>query len=395
MNSFGLGLVLNFTDNATSGMKRASQTFNEMNRMASQTVDESDRAVQSLMAAGLSMSIVGSQFVDTGSAIIDMYAQVTQSVINTGMSMQGYRMQLTALYGGAEEGSRVMKEIQDYAQASVFEVQSLIPAVTLMKAVGIEALDDVTTSVGGHTQKLLDYASDLAAMMPNMRNVYGTGVQAAMGAFKEYIAEGNALSLKRGAGLDITQILGQDKGKTIEERTQQIADLIETMDIVGYTAQLAGTPMQRLSNIQDAIYNTLSQIADGGAFNAFNDLLEKASDYIFDLTKDEERMNRLTQFASDLITDLITPLGKVLDYVIRLSDTFIELIDTNPELAKTIALGGAFLGVFLVVAGTVLKLSGSIFLLTSSLTQMGLLGGQGISMMTILGTSFGFISRLR
>lgn len=388
MNSFGLGLVLNFTDNATSGMKRASQAFTEMNRMASQTVEESDRAVQSLTAAGLSMSIVGEQFVDTGSAIIGMYAKVAESVVQTGMSMQNYRMQLTALYGGADEGARVMKDIQKYAQESVFEIESLLPAVTTMKAVGIEALDEITTSSGKNTQKLLDYASDLAAMMPNMRNTYGTGVSATMGAFKEYIAEGNALSLKRGAGLNITEILGEAKGKTIEERTRQVADLVEAMNIVGYTAQLAGTPMQRLSNLQDAVFNTLANIADGGAFDAFNELLQRASDYVFRLTEDEDKMNKITQFASEVITDLITPLGKVLDYVIKLADSFIELVDTNPQLAKMISIAGAGVGVFLLVTGIVLKFAGSLFLLTSSLTQMGILGDKGISMLTVFGKAF-------
>lgn len=76
----------------------------------------------------------------------------------------------------------------------------------MLKANGIEAFDKIALSAylaGDATsqanQTLMDYAADLAAFNPQMRNSYGTGIQAAMGALNEYIAEGNALSLKRGA----------------------------------------------------------------------------------------------------------------------------------------------------------------------------------------------------
>lgn len=394
MNSFGLGLVLNFTDNASAGMRSVSQTFNEMNGLANKMVDSSNSAVYSvttLAATGATLSMVGESVSQLGSSITGIFAEMSQSVINTGMTMQGFRMQLQALYG-EDSYEQKIQEIKDYARTSVFEVEGLMSAVTVMKAVGIEAMNEVTTSSGQTTQKLMDYASDIAAMVPNMRNVYGTGVNAAMGALKEYIAEGNALSLKRGAGFDITGILGEDKGKTIEERTQQVADLVEKLGIAGYTAQLAGTPTQQLANLQDALFNTMSDIADSGVFESYTMLLSRIAEWVSSLIDDTDKYNTIVKLLGDTITTIMTPLGKLLDYVIRIADAFIDWASDHPVIAKGLLITVAALGAFLVVGGQVLKLAGGFFMISSSLLQMSNLAKNGISIFNIFGRSAGIMA---
>lgn len=370
MNSFGLGLVLNFVDNASAGMNTATSNFNRMSATADSLTSSVSASATEMAAIAYSLSAVGDTFTSIGESIMGVFTGITQSVIDTGGQMLNYRMQLTALYGSAEAGESKMEEIKQYAMSSVFAIESLIPAVTMMKAVGIEALEEITTSSGSATQRLLDYASDLAAMMPNMRNVYGTGVEAAMGAFKEYIAEGNAMSLKRGAGLDITAILGEEKGSTIEERTQQVADLIDKLNIVGYTASLAGTPTQRLSNMQDALFNSLSKIADSGVFEAYCVLLETLSDWVFSLVENEETFNAITGVLAETITTLLSPLQSMLDWIVANSDAIIDWIKENPTLVKNILLTVAAVGAFLIVGGSLLKLLSSIAFAVSGLNVL-------------------------
>ena len=367
MNSFGLGIVLSFVDNASAGMNTATANFNKMSATADNLTSSVGASATEMAAIAYSLSAVGDTFMSIGESIMGVFSNITQSVISTGGEMMGYRMQLSALYGSVEAGEAKMEEIKQYAMSSVFEIQSLIPAVTTMKAVGIEALDEITTSSGSATQKLIDYASDLAAMMPNMRNVYGTGVNAAMGAFKEYIAEGNALSLKRGAGLDITAILGEEKGSTIEERTQQVADLIDKLNIVGYTANLAGTPTQRLSNMQDALFNSLSKIADSGVFEAYCGLLETLSDWVFSLVEDEETFNAITGVLAETVTTLLSPLQSMLDWIVANSDAIINWIKENPKLVKNILLTVAAVGALLIAGGSLLKLLSTISFAMSGL----------------------------
>ena len=385
MNSFGMGLVLNFVDNATSGMGNATRAFQQMSQTADAVSSSVSTSITDIVTASYALDSVGTTLMNAGSSIMSLYGNVSQSVIDAGMEMQGYRSQLSALYGSIEAGEAKMQEIKDYAMSSVFDIQNLIPAITTMKSVGIEAMNEITTSSGQNTQKLLDYASDLAAMIPNMRNAYGTGVSAAMGAFKEYIAEGNAMSLKRGAGLDITQILGEAKGSTIEERTQQVADLIEQLNIVGYTANLAGTPTQRLSNMQDALFNSLTKIADSGVFDKYCDLLEKLSNWIFSLVDDEETFNTITGILADTVTTLLSPLESLLDFVIENSNAIVAWIKDNPKLTKNILLTVAAVGALLVVGGSFLKLVSAIGLASSGLKFLSTLP----TILSTVGTSFG------
>jgi len=396
MNSFGLGLVLNFVDNASSGMNTATNNFMRMSATADSLTSSVSASAAELASIALSLGAVGDTFVSIGESITGVFAGITQQVIDTGMEMQGYRMQLSALYGSVEAGEAKIDEIKQYAMSSVFDIQSLIPAVTMMKAVGIEAMSEVTTSSGNATQKLLDYASDIAAMVPNMRNTYGTGVKAAMGAIKEYIAEGNALSLKRGAGLDITGILGEDKGASIEERTQQVADLVEKLNIVGYTANLAGTPTQRLSNMQDALFNSLSKIADSGVFEAYCGLLEKLSNWVFSLVENEETFNTITGVLADTITTILSPLESMLDWVIKNSDAIIAWIQEHPKLTKNILITVAAIGAFLVVGGSLLKLLSSIAFATMGLTMLkslpALLSKVGVAFTSLIGKALPFVA---
>lgn len=364
MNSFGLGLVLNFVDNASGSMATACANLNNMSATVDSVSASISGSAMDMYAVAQSMNAVGDTFMSIGNSIVDAYGQVTKSVIDTGLSMQGYRMQLNALYGSEEAGNSQLEKIKQYAMESVFQFEDLIPAVTMMKVVGIEAMDDVTTSAGNHTQKLLDYASDIAAMVPNMRNTYGTGVKAAMGAIKEYVAEGNALSLKRGAGLDITGILGESKGSTMEERAQQVADLTEKLGIFGYTTALAGTPTQRLSNMEDALFNSLAQIADSGVFEVFCDMLEKVSNFVFDLVDNEESFNAITGVLSDTITALLSPLNALLDVLIKYGDRIVDFITLHPTLVKNILLTVAAVGALTVAFGAFMKLAGSLFMMS-------------------------------
>lgn len=141
-----------------------------------------------------------------------------------------------------------------------------------------------------------------------MMNAYGTGVQAAMGALNEYIAEGNAMSLKRGASLDINQLIGEDTAGTIEERSRQVADLIEQLGMVGMTANLAGTPMQRLSNVSDIFFSLMSDVSDSGVFEKYSELIAKFTDYLFSIPDSE--IKQIAEVIAGALVDLMSPLEK-------------------------------------------------------------------------------------
>ncbi len=360
MNTFGLGLVLTFTDRATRGMQNATGAFNELNNSVT-AFSNANNAEAALLQISVAAGVAGNEIFRVGNSITSLFTGVIQSINNTGSTILSARSQLSTLYGDAKSGQKVLDQIKDYSAKSIFNFEDLIPSVIMLKANGIEAFDQIATSayrasngVEGVSQTLMDYAADLAAFNPNMHNMYGTGVQAAMGALNEYIAEGNAASLKRGASLDITQLLGEEKGKTIEERSRQVADLIEQLGMVGMTANLAGTPMQRLSNVSDVLFNLMTEISDSGVFEKYSELVEKLTDYLFSIP--DEELEQMAKIIAEALVEIMTPLEYVLDLSIKAVDWLRELVKQNPEMAKMIIKGTALAGVFLLITGASLKL---------------------------------------
>jgi phage-related protein len=394
LNSFGLGLVLDFTDNASAGMMTASRNMQMMSSMADQvtgTINATSQSVTAMAVVGSTLSNVGSSVMNTGKSIIDMVTQSVTGLTKLGTEIQGTRMTLSTLYGSAEAGEKKFAEAQKYAQQSVFELKNILPAITMMKAVGIEAMDDITTSSGKTKQKLMDYASDIATVFPNMRNSYGTGVQAAMGALKEYIAEGNKVSLKRGAGLDIEQILGEKKGGNIKERTQQVADMTEKLNIAGMTVNMLGTPTQRLSNMQDILYNTLVKIVDSGVFDEYSKIVNIFADGL-DRLNNSGDLDILAKSVGQAVVSIMKPLEGIAHSVVNVVNAFVGLVKTHPILAKLIIMGTTLTGVVLVISGAVLKLSGGLLVLMASLQMLNLFANGQIAIMSSLASAFGMFA---
>ena len=366
---FGLGLVLSFTDNASSGIQNAVNSLNQLTETAS-NASSSLTGMAQLGAFSVVTNQLGSSFVSAGQSILSTFTQIIGKVNETGQTLMYAENQLDKLYeGSSRTGKDVLGDISQYAKQSIFEFEDLIPVVTMLKANGIEAFDMIASSTGKANQTLMDYAADLAAFNPQMRNAYGTGIKAAMGALNEYIAEGNAMSLKRGASLDITSILGEDKGATIEERSRQVADLMEKLNMVGMTAQLAETPMVKLSNMSDTLFQFLGMIAQSGVYDKFNDIIGVFADFINNIPSDE--LQAVANSIGSALADLLKPIEWLAEKIVTLARGFKDLVSNNPEIAKFVILGTALTGVLLLLSGIALKVASSIGMLTIGLNSFG------------------------
>ena len=374
--NFGLGLVLSFTDNATSGIQSAVNSLSQLTQMAENANNSLDSIV-SLSAFSSIANQVGSSMQSAGANIISTFQQIIGTINDTGRTLQYAEIGLSKLYeGSGKTGKDVLADIQEYAKQSIFEFENLIPVVQMLKANGIEAFQELDLSTG-KSVKLMDLAADLAAFNPQMHNAYGTGIQAAMGAFSEYIAEGNAMSLKRGASLDITGLLGEDKGKTIEERTQQIVRLMEKLNMVGMVSNMSKTPTQMLSNMGDVLFELKGKISDSGIYDAVSELISIFAEWVFSIP--DEELEQIAHTIGDSLTLLLKPVIALANAIIPLLDGLKNLITTNSGLAKLVTIAIAFSGVLLLVGGVALK-----FLSTLGFLSLGI---------QTLGTSWAMISK--
>ena len=365
---FGLGLVLSFTDNATAGINSAVNSLNQLTQVA-ENAGNSLNEFASLSAFSSIATSVGNSMTSMGTNIISTFGQIIGKVNQTGQTLMYAESQLSKLYeGSGKTGKDVLADITQYAKTSIFEFEDLIPVVTMLKANGIEAFDMIASSTGNANQTLMDYAADLAAFNPQMKNAYGTGIKAAMGALNEYIAEGNAMSLKRGASLDITGLLGEEKGATIEERSRQVADLMEKLNMVGMTAQLAQSPMTKLSNMSDTLFQFIGMISQSGVYDAFNEIIDVFSSFVMSI--DDSTLQNVASIVGDALSALLKPVQQLAQWIVKLADGFIKLVESNPALAKFATIATAIAGVLLVVGGVALKFAGSIGYLTLMLKSL-------------------------
>lgn len=365
---FGLGLVLSFTDNATAGINSAVNSLNQLTQVA-ENAGNSLNEFASLSAFSSIATSVGNSMTSMGTNIISTFGQIIGKVNQTGQTLMYAENQLSKLYeGSGKTGKDVLADITQYAKTSIFEFEDLIPVVTMLKANGIEAFDMIASSTGNANQTLMDYAADLAAFNPQMKNAYGTGIKAAMGALNEYIAEGNAMSLKRGASLDITGLLGEEKGATIEERSRQVADLMEQLNMVGMTAQLANSPMTKLSNMSDTLFQFIGMISQSGVYDAFNEIIDVFSSFVMSI--DDSTLQNVASIVGDALSALLKPVQQLAQWIVKLADGFIKLVESNPALAKFATIATAIAGVLLVVGGVSLKFAGSIGYLTLMLKSL-------------------------
>lgn len=366
--NFGLGLVLSFTDNATAGINNAVNSLNQLTQTAERASASLDQ-MASLSALSVVSSQIGNSFVSMGQNIISTLGQVISKVNATGQTLMYADNQLSKLYeGSGRTGKEVLAQIQDYAKKSIFEFEDLISVVTSLKTVGIEAFDEIASSAG-NTYDVLSLASDLAAFNPNMMNMYGTGINAAMGSLREYIAEGNEMSLKRAAGLDLTGILGEKKGSTIEERSRQVADLLEKLGMVGLTAQMANSPMTKLSNMSDTLFQFLSMVSQSGVYDKVNELITKFAEFVGSIP-DEELLS-LANAVGSALTTIMKPLEWLTDVLLSFASSLRKLLANNPELATLATVFVTLAGVLMIFAGIALKITSALSGLSLMLLTFG------------------------
>lgn len=370
---FDLGLALSFQDNASRGLKNVVGTMQNLTESINEAMGKLEEfsrierltgknlSAMKDMAMGTLLTQVGGAVTSVGKSIGGIFTSAANSVINVSKEVKSARITIDNLWGGAKKGAEAFNKMKEYAMTSTFEFKDLLSTMIMMKAVGID-INDTLTTTSGKTQKITDYAGDLAALFPDMRNMYGHGIRASMGAIKEFIAEGNTRQLLTGAGLDIETVLGEKKGGDIKTRSRQIADLIEKINAFGMTANMMGQPAQRLSNLSDILFNLQYQMSESGK------VYEKYSEIVKNLTEPLMKIDNKTWFElgkslGEAFNVILDPLVSLSKYIGSIIPKFIDFIKQNPALVKIAVTIGTIASAGLILAGALLTLGGSVRLI--------------------------------
>ena len=362
MNMFGLGVVINATDNMSKGFISAINTLNDfesqVDRIANSTqsgisrVETEMMKIQALTLTGMGLQEVGSQISGVGQAMLSPFVKFGQQITSTGSQFENYRLTLKALYGDVNEASSKINEAMDLAAKTPFQLEDVMDSVVGFKALGVEVLDTME-DVTGESRTLLEYIGDLASLRPDV------GLEGMLYGIRNLLGGDGGRSLRSRLDMDFEQMLGFEWADTTEGMIEQI--VMASQEIAnGLMKEMEGSWGHMTSNLEDQWDKFKLSVADSGAFNGVKGTLE----YFYNIVDsiDDEKMARLGKNISSAFNMLWKPIDFVARSLSNVFNWFINIVAESPVLTKVLTVFTAMSGTVLVLVGAMTMLGGSVLI---------------------------------
>ena len=362
---FGLGIVLNFVDNATSGMNVAVQTFNQMSEAASNASSTVNEAVQQL-ATGQMLTSAGNSLIRLGSSMTGVISNMLNNVRTVGSDFESFKITLGQIYGSAEAADTQISKLMDFSVKSPFEVADVKDLLVTLKSQGIEAFDSITGSITGTNQETLQWMSDLMAFKPEVP------MERWKLAFQNFLGSGEFKVLRNILDMgNLEQIIGHDASDTVEGRMNDLVEIVEKKNLTGLTESMFGTMQQNISNIEDFFTMFYKAIGDAGVFEQLSEITGVASQLFATFDNESGKLPALASIVADAFNTLLKPVTALTHGLANLVESFLNFAIANPVIGKlAIALFG-LAGAGTVALGWILRMSGSILQLVASIKLLG------------------------
>lgn len=360
---FGLGLVLSFTDNASSGIQNAVNSLNQLTETAS-NASSSLTGMAQLGAFSVVADQMGSSLLTAGKGVLGIFSNILGRVQQTGSEFESFRITLNALYGDTQEAERQLSKLLDFSVKSPFEVDDVKDMLVVLKSQGIDAFKQMSSASSDFQQENLAWIADLMAFKPDIPVTrWKLGLTNFLGSGMPKVLE-NALDMGH-----IEDIIGHSIGTTAEERMNDLIEVVSSKNLQGLANNMSHTWQGVASNIDDAFTKLYMSIADNGVFDKLKSSFMGVAGAIMSLDNDE--ISALGKTLAEGLDLIVTPITIVAEKVNVLITNIVKLCQTNPGLVKTGMVLVALAGAFLIFSGVALKLMSSLGMLTIGLTQFG------------------------
>lgn len=378
VSSFGLGIVLNFVDNASSGMNNATQTFLNMQNTIQGAARVTNTAMQQI-ASGTVLNTLGTSLTNFGSSMVGVVSGLMNNVKQVGSDFQLFKVTLGQLYGSATEAENQISKLLDFSVKSPFEVTDVKDMLVVLKSQGIEAFDSIKGSITGTEQETLQWINDLMAFKPDVPMARWKK------ALQNYIGSGNQRSLREVLDMGkVEEIIGHDIGKTTEERLNDLIEIVEKKNLTGLTDAMFGTMQQNISNIGDYFTMLYKGIGDAGVFDNLAQITGIVSKTLADFDNQSGKLPQIAQIIADSFNMILEPVVALTQKLADLLSSFLDFAIAHPALAKLAIVMFSVAGAATVALGWILRLSGSFLMLAGSIKLLG-----GIkTVMSTIGTGF-------
>ena len=365
MGSFGLGIILNFVDNATSGMNNATNTYLNMSNTIERASRTTNAALQEV-ASGNVLNALGTSFTNFGNSMMNVVSGLMNNVNRVGADFQAFRVTMNQLYGDSVETEKQLNKLLTFSVKSPFEVADTKDLLVVLKSQGIEAFNSIRGAITGVEQETLTWLSDLMAFKPDVP------LQKWKLAFQNYIGSGEQKMLRNVLDMgQISEIIGHSIGSTTEERLNDIIEIVEKKNLRGLTESMMKTPTAVLSNISDFFTMFYKAIGDAGVFDSLFAILKSVSNLLNEFDVESGKLTKIAQIFSDAFNLILRPIISITEKATALVRSFLDFAIAHPAIAKVVIVLFALAGASTVALGWILRLSGSILMLAGSIKLLG------------------------
>ena len=339
MENFGLGLVLNFQDNATSKIDSVIGMMENLQKSINEVANSASGSIQHISGMSNALLTLGAGITALGGAGVATFTSLTKNIVNMGSQFEQNIMALTQMYGNAQVARDKFIAYERMAASTPLGMEVIQSAATRLKTVGVEAEKTFDVFVDGtkKSRALLEVLGDLSVMRPDktMDDVIREGI--------EFI-EGNARPIKMSFGLDVGSESGLNEqlASTAEERVDQLVRMIEK---AGYTGALDktnetwNTIMQNLGDNFKVLSYYVGMV--GGIFEEVKAPFKELFKYLNNLLDQKGVMEDIGKSIASGLRIVIAPAMAVLRLVNKLIISFVEFTKEHP---KIVSMGIAFVG---------------------------------------------------
>lgn len=371
-SEYGLSIVLDFQDRASSGIQKTLGLFQNLsgsvNNLTKDFGDTGD-TLWGLNSSIVGMSVMGNQFEDMGKGMYSTLGKVANSVMETGSSFESFRITMGALHGSTEAADEEIEKLFNYATKSPYMVKDLQDVMVTFRSLGLDAFGDVTNASTGFSESLMSWMGDLQSFRP------GEAMSRWKRGLQNFLSGSNTQSATVLRNIldvgDIATFVGHDLGKTVEERVQTLTDIVTKLNLQGVQDNLSATWGITISNMQDVWDKFTYDIGFGRKKSNMYTLAVNAAKNLLQIEQDLLGNKGVIEAVSKSFENLIKPLERATYIMTLFSPAISEWLGRHPELF-TFAEGlTAISGAGLITTGILLKLSGSVLNWMNNVQRLG------------------------
>ena len=336
-----------------------------------QTTQAGNKMRQSLAGVGEASRNLSSQFSVLKTAIAGVgFAVFGNSVLRANAEMEDLQRTLTSVFGTAEKGQAAFKFINQFAQETPFDIQTLVRAFIQLKGAGVQPTQELLTTLGNAASVTTNKLAAFESLVRITTRSVGGGL--GLEELEQLVNQGIPVFKILEERLNLTRLQVSEFGQSADGAAKIMAALNAefSTNFAGAMADSSQNLSVQMSNLGIAVNNAFLAIGESGLNGQMRETIQV--------------LTRATTSSTGLIHNFGVMLTRALKFT---TDNFNQLVaGATAFITLKLAAAAIRAGVgFIQLSRAVLVASRAMAIaaVTSNLGKAGILGIAGAAALAI------------